>query len=272
MGGVGVVRWAGVIALVACGTDSGAHEDEVVHEAGVSDPDAAMQDAGRVFDAGRDPKRNQVKPGGICARFAAIQCAGEHFCCDTSQRSPADCNAAMRGLCSELLHLDEVAASPLVNFDLELLGSSLAELERRAALCDPAGAAWALSPEGFAGSIKGTLGSGDDCAPEGGAAAPLDALLIALMSCRSANRLACLPSATGFACAPRSTRNGQCFTDLNCGDGLYCDNPEAGFDGSCMPRKPEQAACAAANECASFLCRAGHCAAEDDVQAAYCTE
>jgi hypothetical protein len=273
------VRWLWLVSAlwVACssdGPDAPEEETDEAHasdagDAAVAEPDAAH---GPVFDAGSDPARNRVKPDAICARFAAIQCAGEQFCCERAKRATAECGSAMRGLCSELLHLDEVAAAPQVNFDLAQLGESLGELERRAALCDPAAAAWAFSPEGFAGSVRGTLGSDDDCTPDGGVAAPLDAVLIALMSCRTGNRLACLPGEAQWTCAPRASRAGRCFTDLNCQDGLYCENPSAGFDGQCTPRKAAEGKCAAANECTSFICKTGRCAADDDVQAAYCTQ
>lgn len=228
--------------------------------------------ATRRFDAGSEPDRNRVMPGTICARFATIQCAGERFCCEEQARPHATCTATLESLCAGTLRLDAIAGDESANFDLEIARQAFVELERRTALCDPSVAAWALSPDGFAGSIEGTLASGEDCMPEGGLSASLDTLLAALFSCQAVSRVACLPDEERWVCAPPSSRGGRCFSDLNCGAGLYCENPDFGFDGRCLPRKVAGETCAAASECSSFLCSGGECATEDDVPAAYCPQ
>jgi hypothetical protein len=71
-----------------------------------------------------------------------------------------------------------------------------------------------------------------------------------------------------WTCAARG--NGACFSDLNCSDGLYCDNPSANLAGStCQARKADGDSCATGNECSTLLCKGGHCATLS-VQSAYC--
>lgn len=231
---------------------------------------AGASGGGSAFDAGTDPARNQVQPGGICARLAAIQCAGEQACCEQPGRDFDACVDAIEGACSATVLLDDIAAAPEVAFDAQAASTGFAELESRAAVCDPSVASWAVSRDGFTASFAGTLGEGDDCEPEGGLQAAIPSLLAALAACRVGSDLACLPGADAWVCAPRASPGSRCFTDFNCADGLYCENPDSGFDGACAARKAAGSECESATECTSFVCESGMCAAEDDVQAAYC--
>jgi hypothetical protein len=46
----------------------------------------------------------------------------------------------------------------------------------------------------------------------------------------------------------------------------------ATLHGVCAARKTEGAMCEGAGQCSSLMCKAGHCAASDDAQAAYCLQ
>jgi hypothetical protein len=241
------------------------------HDAGAGGGSPA-QDAGRSFDAGSDPKRNQVEPGMICTRLAALECEAEAYCCKMPSSDVAACRDAVQQMCATALMLDEIAADPIVAFDSGAASAAFAELEHRASVCDPSVAAWALSQEGFAHSFVGTRSKADDCEPNGGLKAAGAALGAALASCRPGDGLACLPGDNGWSCAEPARPGGRCYTDLNCGGGLYCENPMATVHGVCAERKAAGATCAAAGQCSSLMCKAGRCAASDDVQAAYCLQ
>ena len=225
------------------------------------------------FDAGTAADRNDVAPGELCERLATIQCAGEAACCDAPTRDFAACKTAATASCGGTLMLDMVAGDARVGFDQAAASTAFAELERRAAACEPSIAAWALSSDGFAGSFTGTIAADGNCEPEGGlGAASVAELSAALASCSRAANLACMPSDTGATCVARSAQAGACFTDLNCVDGLYCENPNGDFTGVCTARKAAAAECMGANECSSFICKGGRCAADGDAQAVYCLE
>jgi hypothetical protein len=269
-------------SVIACGGtsthDAGA-STHGGHDAGDRDAahadsgvmrDAAPVDAGPLFDAGSAPDRNHVKAGMVCARLAEIQCAGEAACCAAPGRDFATCRSEQTQACKTLLLLDDVSAADAVGFDPDAASQAFGELERRAAVCDPSIAAWAVSTDGFLGSIGGTLVKGESCKPDGGLNASASAVTIALVSCQLGAGVACLPTAMDWTCAPRVGPKGACFVDLNCEEGLYCDNPMGSLDGSCAERKAPGAACASATECRAFICQKGKCAAEQDVQAAYC--
>ena len=236
-------------------------------------PDAATHhDAGsqRVFDAGSDPRRNKVEPGHLCARVAAIECAGEAACCKAPGRSAARCLPQREQACVDTLALDALSEAPEVGFEAAPARAALTELEHRASTCDPQVAVWLASSEGLAAAFAGTLGKGDACAPEQGLDADEGAVAVALASCQASANLTCLPGATSWTCAPRLSPQASCFRDANCADGLYCAGASDAVDGACRERLPAGDACVRAGECASLVCRAGACAADDDEQAAYC--
>jgi hypothetical protein len=278
------VLWIGAwCVLVACGSgnsddahsakDAGDHGGDHTRDSGSDSTDAGSggkQDAGPQFDAGSDPNRNHVKAGQVCARLAAIQCAGEAACCDDPGRDVATCRDAQQQRCMIDLLLDDVSAADDVGFDPEIASMAFAELEQRASVCDPSVPAWAASPDGFLGSLTGTLVKGESCEPEGGLTASPALLTSALLSCQLASGVACLPSKDAWTCEERVGPSGRCFIDLNCADGLFCDNPMSSFDGMCKERKAKGEGCRGATECISFVCADQKCAAENDVQAAYC--
>ena len=223
------------------------------------------------FDAGSDPMRNDVMPGGICQRLAEITCAGEQACCDAPGRTAQACISAVSGACSSMLMADTLAAEPAVAFNAAAAKTAFTEFENRASTCDPEIAAWAVSANGFPTSFAGTLASGADCEPEGGLQADIDDLLVALASCQTAGGQACLPGEGGWTCAPRSAAGGRCYNDFNCADGLFCENPDGEFDGTCMAAKSAGADCRGPLECESLICNDRKCAPSGDVQAAYCS-
>ncbi len=240
--------------------------------AGGSGGDSGMpsnMDAGLpLFDAGGS---NTVTAGNVCVRLATIQCAGEQHCCKSPGRDFAACEKAAEDSCKNTALFDMLSEDPAVGFDANAASTAFAELEHRASTCDPSVAAWAVSPDGFESSFTGTLGAGDDCTPPGGLSmASVHDLAVSLVSCRLGDGLACLPADPTWMCAQRAARGGRCFTDLNCQDGLYCDNPNSTFMGMCAPRKSAGAACQNDSECDSFTCTSKSCVSGDDVQAAYC--
>jgi Dickkopf N-terminal cysteine-rich region len=228
---------------------------------------------GMVFDAGTALDRNMVKPGAVCARLAAIQCAGEVFCCTAPKETVDACVKSATMMCNGSASLDVVSKAAAVGFDPTASSAAFTELERRASKCDPSIAAWAISTDGFQRSFTGTLASGADCTPMGGFMGSTGDIAIALASCRLADGLACLPGPNmtdKWMCAARAANAGRCYTDLNCQEGLYCDNPQATPMGKCAARKAAGMACNSEVECTSVVCKGGKCAAADDVQAAYC--
>jgi hypothetical protein len=185
-------------------------------------------------------------------------------------RDVAACKQAVQQTCASTLMLDAIAADPIVAFDTGAASAAFAELERRVSVCDPSVAAWAFSPDGFGRSFVGTRAKADDCEPNGGLDAAPAELGAALASCRPGDGIACLPGDNAWSCVEPARPGGRCFTDLNCGDGLYCDNPMATLHGVCAARKADGLACADAGQCSSLMCKAGQCAAAADAQAAYC--
>jgi hypothetical protein len=273
--------WIGLscTCLLACGSDKPSQSKPTTndggdhgHDAGRADSGAAggEHDAGPQFDAGSDPDRNHVKAGKVCARLAAIQCAGEAVCCTDPGRDIDTCREELEQSCKTNLLLDDISLAENVGFDPEIASTAFAELERRASVCDPSVAAWAASPDGFLGSLTGTLVKDESCKPEAGMSAAPAEFTSALLSCQLATGVACLPTADAWTCAPRVGPNGHCFVDLNCADGLFCDNPMSSFEGACKERKAAGASCRGATECISFICTDAKCAEENDVQAAYC--
>jgi hypothetical protein len=241
-------------------------------EGGVDRGGAGMSSGGGPFDAGSDPNRNQVSAGSICERIATIQCAGGSFCCDSPTRTFDGCKSVALSTCQGSFAFDEVAGSAAVAFDGAAASTLFTEFERRSSMCDPAIAEWAASPVGFATSFQGTLGADADCRMGIGEVneATTAQLGVALASCRIGDGLACLPGEAAWTCKPRGAAGSPCFTDLNCADGMYCQNTGGPYDGVCAARKPAGEACDSPIECSSFLCMSDVCAASTDVQAAYC--
>jgi len=226
---------------------------------------------GKVFDA---PGDNNVTPGEICDRLATIMCAGEQYCCDSPGRDAATCKADAIKDCSGQFMLDDIAKDPKVGFDAAGASTAFAMLVDRAKACDPTVGAWAASLDGFGMALNGSLAAGADCEPEGGEAnATMAAVLTALASCSTSDNLACFADGTTWKCTARASKGGKCTLDPNCADGLYCENVTGDNGaGTCADRKAGGASCMKEAECTSFVCTSGKCAADTDVQAAYCLD
>jgi hypothetical protein len=222
----------------------------------------------RVFNAGTDPARNNVRAGMLCARLAQIQCAGEAYCCESPGRDVAACENAMRDACENEAYLDAISGNNITAFDEGTAATTFTELERLAAICDPSIVSFSISRDGFMAMFRGTAEAGDSCMP-----LTTDAKLAAakLASCTNITTQACLPtSVLSWKCTERGGAGTACFTDVNCLDGNYCPNPELKIGSfKCEPRKPNGGPCTWGNECESLFCDAGACV-EPSQRVAYC--
>jgi hypothetical protein len=224
-----------------------------------------------VFDAGgTDPNRNNVAAGGVCARLAKIQCAGEQFCCDAPGRDRAACESAQTTSCAAKAYIDAISLDPLAGFDPAHAAMAFAQLETLASTCDPSIANYGASALGFAGIFKGTRAPGADCGPGGGLLNPPSKTqaAVALASCNTIETTACMPTTSApldpWKCAAKAGGGAPCLTDLNCMTGLGCPNPTlAGGSfglGTCSPKKPAGMPCEFGNECEAGYCVANVCA------------
>jgi hypothetical protein len=135
--------------------------------------------------------------------------------------------------------------------------------------CDPDVVFWGSSQDGLRGILKGTIAAGGDCTPAN--ILQLEKIGAALFSCADSANYYCLPRAQGaWTCETPAGLDTMCFSDVNCIQGLYCDNPQ-GFPGAgiCKERKENGSTCSALNECTSLACRNGKCVV-NDTQTAYC--
>ncbi len=227
---------------------------------------------GNGFDAGSDPNRNKVAPGSLCKRVAEIQCAGEAYCCASPGRDIAACQMAQQTVCGTTLSLDTVAMDPVTGFDMTKSNAAMAQYEMLASKCDTSISAFAIATSGFRGVAAGTVDPGGKCNPDMSAMSRVAATAAALVSCKDPSTNACLPapSPMDWTCTPRADAGGKCFTDANCKDGLFCDNPNLSLSGStCGARKENGADCTLPNECKTLACKDGKCA-DQTKDTAYC--
>jgi len=226
------------------------------------------------FMPGTDPNRNMVQAGNLCRRLAEIQCAGEAFCCDTPRRTREQCTSQMEAGCTEEFGLDALAGNAITGFDTGRAASAFQMFEDLASTCDPSIALWASRDSGLRGIMPGTSSTLCNLDFIGAAGSPeeADAARAALASCSLDQNLACMPSLiSGWECKVRGASN-ECFTDFNCAEGFYCDNPQTSLTGvNCSPRRAAGQPCQYFRECESFICSGGVCSA-DDVQGAYCLQ
>jgi hypothetical protein len=166
---------------------------------------------------------------------------------------------------------DVIASQPVAGFDSAQAKVVLDHLEELASQCDPSIAAFAESPQGLRSMFRGTVAPNGKCNP----ANPVDKMMAAgaLASCTNGEGYACLPSTSGlgtWSCAARAQVGGRCFSDINCQQGLFCNNPNLNIAGStCMMRKALGASCMLGNECQSLFCKGNKCVAADQ-QTAFC--
>ena len=219
------------------------------------------------FDAGSDPGRNNVQPGQVCARLARIQCAGEAYCCP-GRRNQQECEAVMHGGCVNELHLDAMSLNGVTGFDSAHASEAFVDFEAKAALCDIGIALSAASFTGLRGMFRGTKSAGANCRPATVTDEADSAGL--LVSCLNPQGTSCRPhSVLTWSCDPVMGAGAVCFGDTNCKDGLFCNNPSEGFNGTCQQRKGVGQTCFTGNECADLYCMGDRCVAPS-VQAAFC--
>jgi hypothetical protein len=223
------------------------------------------------FDAGSDPGRNRVKAGEVCARLAAISCAGETHCCTAPGRSIESCRSTLQNSCATAGYIDQASLAAATGFDASLAEQRFAALEQRASQCDPTIATWTVGNDGLRAMFQGTLAPGANCKPQLAGVTDKAKDAVALLSCTDFAMSACLPRSLlgSWNCSPRSGVNGGCVTDFNCQDGMFCNNPNKQPLGSCAQRKPVDGSCADATQCQMLACKAGRCVMPDQ-QLAFC--
>ena len=240
-----------------------------VTSAGGAGPAVPVARAAR-FDAGSDPSRNKVSALQLCTRLAAINCAGEAYCCETRTRTVEMCQVELTNMCQNDLLLDQIALNPIAGFDLAAAERAYSELERKASACDPSVAAWASSHEGLRGILHGTFAPNSDCSPPQGDTATLAASLVA---CAEPQSYACAFASplAAWTCLPKVGAGGTCNTDNNCSGPLFCAIAALATTGVCTERKAVGADCAGPTECVSLFCKSAKCV-EANPQAAYCLQ
>jgi hypothetical protein len=235
--------------------------------------DAGGMSGGDAFDAGSAEDRNAVTPGKICDRLATILCASEVSCCDNPGRDFAACKTAVNKSCADDLMFDAIAGQKPAGFDAAQAKVVFTELERLASTCDLSIAEYSEGPDGLRTIFKGTIAPGGDCTPANAADKAMAGGSLA--SCTMNNEYACLPGVPPlpWKCSERGGSGDRCFSDVNCNEGLFCDNPDltVNLKSECMARKAEGASCKTANECETLICKGGKCAAKEQ-QNAYCLD
>jgi hypothetical protein len=187
----------------------------------------------------------------------------------------AACQSAQESACGTgALSLDAVAMDPKTGFDMTKSNAAFAKFDELAGKCDTTIASFGLSTDGFRGIVAGTVAPGATCNPDtSGGASMGSATAVALVSCSDPANNACLPAPKGtdWKCTARADAGGACFTDVNCKDGLYCDNPMLTLSGAkCAARKSTGSDCMTGSECASLACSmAGKCV-DQTKDTAYC--
>jgi hypothetical protein len=208
-----------------------------------------------------------VPAGTVCARLSGLQCEAEASCCKAPGRTVDACKVAMAKKCTDL-YLDQVSTSPLSGYSPSTTGLAMAEFQRRAATCDPTIVTWGASVAGLRGIFPGTESQGADCTPKN----LLDSADAAahLLACQNPADTACLPGGLVWKCTARSSVGGACFSDTNCQNGLFCDNPQTALVGAtCKTVKALGASCTGGSQCESLVCKGSACVVAD-VQSVYC--
>jgi hypothetical protein len=219
------------------------------------------------FDGGIEPNRNQVRAGGLCERFATLQCAGEQHCCATPAKNFDACKMQMKTDCTSNGYLDEIAMNMVAGFNATRAENAFTKLEQMASQCDPSATVWGATPEGMRGIFQGTVAPMGSCKPTGLPSVP--GYGAALASCTQLATHSCLFTGDGPAaapttatCAARTDAGATCFVDANCKDGMYCANPMMKYSGGkCTALKAVGTACTADAECMTFVCRSALCVA-----------
>jgi Dickkopf N-terminal cysteine-rich region len=227
-----------------------------------------MPDGGLpAYDAGTEPDRNTVRAGQLCARVSALQCAAEQHCCTTAKNSFDACKTQLTKTCMDNAFLDEIAMNNVAGYSQTQTKATFDQIEVFGANCDPTVTMWAAQPEGLRAMFQGTVAPGGMCKPTG--LPSQGSYAASLASCTNAETTSCLFSGTGptappqtATCAARGDSGATCFLDVNCKDGMYCQNPQMKYSsGKCAALNQNGATCTLDSECASFTCRSAVCVA-----------
>lgn len=193
-----------------------------------------------------------LDPSDACNRFADVICRSAFDCCSAP---PAGCEEDEETCISEckreyqIACLDDIGTwvdDPMANYDPQIAGEVLFELQRLASTCD------LEVPRVFAVDLveipQGSLGAGDPgCDPVEG----LGEIDITKAS-YCAGDLDCLSEggALGdWACGERRGEGEPCTTYLECERHLGC-----GPTNVCGPREANGGGCVLAGDCESFVC------------------
>jgi hypothetical protein len=205
---------------------------------------------------------DMVTAGGICNRLAQILCAAEADCCTDPGREVAACETEQKATCNNDFMADAVAKRSEANFDADQAFKVFTKLDEMALACDPLIASFSESEEGLRSMFQGTKDPGDGCTPQNALDKPMSGGSLA--SCKDLHNYACLPNAIGWTCEMRAGEGSRCYSDLNCTQGLYCNNPKLRISGdTCHARKADGSSCELFNECESLYCRGGKCVPPD---------
>lgn len=264
----------GNAGMAATGGTGGAGTGGVGGDAGMGGMggDSGTGGTGGDSGTGGGGSPNRVEANQICQRLAELQCAAEESCCPTPSRkypSLVACISSQRSVCETDGALMQIGSDPDAAYSIDSAEIVFNEFERLAGLCDPGIAAWGVSSSGLINMFRGTKGQNASCQP----ANATD--FGAGFSCLVDNGLTCVPGIpetdftppAGWTCKPRSGSGGNCFSDINCNDGLRCEVPET--LSNCVARKTAGESCGAPNDCVSLLCEGGLCA-EPNIPDAYC--
>jgi hypothetical protein len=191
-------------------------------------------------------------PAEACAAFGEIECNAILGCCPYAERLSAEELESLRVQCLDTYAqyctdtILPILEDPRTAFDPVRAAAVMREGRELAEDCELRFADWAQSYErGVFSALRGTI-------PRGGACVVADAP--GFFSCRDS---ACLPSDSGFACAPRACLGEPCSDDTEegdagCGDELFCAAQGDGF--ACAALRIEGSPCTRDSQCVSQIC------------------
>jgi hypothetical protein len=207
-----------------------------------------------------DPGGGPIPATVLCARLTEIFCAAEQACCTepTRRHASAEACVAERGPDCET-SLTPIFTDSRTGYSSARARERIDDLLAMTAACDPAAAAWTVTRAGLLGVMEGTVALDGNCSPAySGDLAP-GMVCLAPQSCLLEQVVMTFEGTCGAA----RGLGGDCFTDLECQDGLYCEPPNNWFGGggSCTARLANGGSCGDNDTaCLSWSCEAGLCA------------
>ncbi len=215
---------------------------------------------------------NRVQANQVCQRLAELQCIAEEACClEPTRKYPSQeaCINNQRTVCENTFRVSQIGADPEAGYSIDSAEDAFDYFENLTETCDTNVVQWGTSTQGFLRMMQGTKSANSLCMPTGSSDYG------AAFSCRVDSGLTCVPGIpgsgslppTGWTCKPRSAVGGNCYTDLNCQDGLRCQAPETLSE--CVTRKTLGSSCTYALECESLFCEGNECVEANQADA-YC--